>query len=278
MEPCWSRWARVVRSLGKSVAVIVAGVVGAGASVHAQTDFYNTSTGRPLRVEDAMPVEFRAIEIDVAPLRIDRFGGGTRHWSLHPETTIGILPRTQLQIGVPIAYIDAPATSSRGVAGLEISMLHSLNAETSVPALALAADVVLPVGPLGGEATFGSLKAILTRTLPWARVHANAQITAGPGTTGVEEASAGDERDLSRWLAGIAIDKTFPLHSLLVTAEAVAERPIGDEPPIAWSAGTGFRYQLTPRWAMDAGAGRRFTGNDRAWYMTLGSAYAFGVR
>jgi hypothetical protein len=29
---------------------------------------------------------------------------------------------------------------------------------------------------------------------------------------------------------------------------------------------------------MDAGAGRRFTGNDRTWYVTLGSAYAFGLR
>jgi hypothetical protein len=247
----------------------------------AQTDYYNTSAGRPLRIEDAAPVEYHAMELDLAPLRIERLGGRTRHWSIHPETTIGIFPRTQLQIGVPFSYIDVAGTASQGVAGLDVAALYSFNAETAIPALALAADVSLPVGSLGGERTYGTVKAILTRTFPAIRFHANFQMTAGPSSPSADDAlgkTVVDNRETSRWMGGVALDKTFPLRSLLISAEAFAEQPLRSEETIAWSAGGGLRYQLSPRWAMDAGAGRRFTGDDRTWYVTLGSAYAFGLR
>jgi hypothetical protein len=246
----------------------------------AQTDFYNTSVGRPLRVEDAIPVEYRAIELDIAPLRVDLFRGSTRQWSLHPETTIGILPRTQLQIGVPLTYVDSPVGSRRGLSGIEISVFHALNAETSIPALAVAANVLLPAGGLGGDATFGTFKAILTRTLPSMRAHANVEFTAGPGSVASAQSrsAARGVRDVSRWMAGLAIDKAFPFRSLLITAESFAEQPLDSGERVAWNAGTGIRYQLAPRWAMDAGVGRRYTGDDRAWYVTFGSAYVLGIR
>jgi hypothetical protein len=261
-----------------SLGVIALLVLAGGAN--AQTDFYNTSVGRPLRIEDATPVEYRAVEIDVAPLRFERGRGGIRRWSFHPEAAVGILPRTQLQLGVPLAYLDARSTSARGVAGVEISVLHALNAETSIPALAVAADVLLPVGPLGGDAAYGTFKGILTRTMPWARLSANAQLTVGPtaASSASQSAQSNEGADVSRWLAGVAIDKTFPLHSLLVGAETFAEQPVRDGASVAWSAGTGLRYQLAPRWAIDAGVGRRLTGDDRAWYVTLGSAFALGLR
>lgn len=259
---------------------VVAALILAAGEAHAQTDFYNTSAGRPVRIEDAVPIEYRAIELNVAPLRLEFLRDETRYWTLRPEATIGILPRTHLQLSVPITYVDQPTTSARGVAGVGLSLLHAFNMETSIPAFAVAADVSLPVGPLGGEATYGTLKGIMTRTFPWARVHANAELTAGPSMrfpdAGVDDLN--DGRDLSRWLAGLAIDKTFVFHSLLVTAESFAEQPLRDDADVAWTAGTGLRYQLSPRWAMDAGLGRRFSGDNRAWYVTFGSAYAFGIR
>ena len=246
----------------------------------AQTDYYNTSVGRPLRIEDASPVEFHAIEFDIAPLRFERASGGLSRWSLHPEAAIGLLPRTQVQVGVPLAYLDASSSSSHGVAGLEISMLHALNAETSIPALAVAADLLLPVGPLGGDAAYGTFKAILTRTTRWARFHTNAQVTVGPSDTAIATGgtSSTGGTDVSRWLAGIAVDKTFPLHSVLISAESFAEKPIDTAQSVVWSIGTGVRYQLAPRWAIDGGIGRRLTGDDRAWYVTFGSAFALGFR
>jgi hypothetical protein len=82
---------------------------------------------------------------------------------------------------------------------------------------------------------------------------------------------------VSRWLGGIAVDKTFPLRSLLLSVESFAEQPLDDGTSVEWNAGAGARLQLAPRWAVDAGVGRRLTGNDRAWYVTFGSAYALGL-
>jgi hypothetical protein len=269
---------RLGRRWGQALGVIAVAVAVAAGGAHAQTDFYNTSVGRPLRIEDASPVEYRAIEIDVAPLRFERGRGAMNHWSLHPETALGILPRTQIQIGLPLVYADATGASSLGVAGLEFSVLHALNAETSIPALAIAAELRLPVGSLAGGDTYGTFKGIMTRTLPWARFHANAQVTVGPSLRSNEtQAVSAGGSDVSRWLAGVAVDKTFPLRSLLVSAEAFAERPVADDASVAWSAGTGVRYQLTPRWAFDGGLGRRLSGDDRVWYVTFGSAFALGL-
>jgi len=265
---------------GRRIALVAALALSAASTLGAQTDFYNTSLGRPLRMEDAVPVEYRAVELNLAPVRLDVLSQDTRFWSLHPEATIGILPRTQLQLAMPLAYVDAPETSARGIVGIDVSVLYALNMETSIPALAFAGDVSLPVGPLGGTSTYGTVKGIVTRTLPWARFHGNAQFTAGPSTSPDDPttSAANDGRDLSRWLAGIAVDKTFAFHSLLVAAESFAEQPINSGSSVAWSIGAGLRYQLDPRWTMDAGIGRRFSEDNHAWYVTFGSAYSLGLR
>ena len=244
-------------------------------AARAQTDYYNTSTGRPLRIEDASPIEYRGVELDLAPVRWERSRDARTRWSLHPEIAVGVFPRTQLQIGVPLARIDEGASAATGVSGLEISAMHALNAETSIPAVALAAEVLLPVGALGSEATYGSLKAIMTRTLTVARIHANAQVTLGPTVRDLEVSAGGV--DASRWLAGIAIDRTFPLRSFLLSLESFVEQPIHDGATLEWNAGAGARVQLAPRWAIDGGFGRRLTGADRVWYVTFGSAYALGL-
>ena len=242
----------------------------------AQTDFYNTGVGRPLRIEDASPVEYRGVELDLAPLRWENGRNATHRWFLHPEAAVGIFPRTQLQVGLPLAFLDEPTGSANGLAGVEISALHALNAETSVPAFAVAGDMLLPAGSLGPSEPYGTFKAIMTRTLRVARIHANAQFTVGP--TIDENDADGGAFDVSRWLGGIAVDKTFPLRSLLLSVESFAEQPIASGASVEWNAGAGARLQLAPRWAVDAGVGRRFTGDDPMWYVTLGSAYALGLR
>jgi hypothetical protein len=67
------------------------------------------------------------------------------------------------------------------------------------------------------------------------------------------------------------------LRSLLLAAELVVQQPLssGEEPVTL--AGAGVRYQLAPRWAVDAGLGKRLTGDERPWHVTFGSAYAFGL-
>ena len=221
----------------------------------AQTDYYNTGSGRPLRVEDALPLEYRGIELSLAPLRFARSDSRVRHWSASPQLAVGILPRTELHVAFPLEFVDTDEPSPVGLAGVEVSTLYALNAETSsIPALALGGDVVVPAGPLGADATYASFKAIATRTFRWARVHANASFTLGPTMRAGDLAeSESGLPDVSRWWAGLAIDKTFPLRSLLISAETFADRSVVDGADVSWNAAAGVRYQLTPRWAIDGG-------------------------
>ena len=260
------------RAAVRTVAVLAALAVGAPAS--AQTDYYNTDAGRPITIEDAYPVERRAVELQLAPLRLERARGGVYTWAIEPEVAVGFLPRTQLEVAFPLAYVDAGAgRRTSGLAGVELSVLHNLNVETSIPALGVAGELLLPVGGLGPEQAFASVKGIATKTFRWARFHANAAYTLGAEP----EADAIGLAEASRWMAGVAVDRTFPLRSALLTAEVVARQPILAAEDLEWSTGAGTRYQFSPRWALDAGVGYHFTGDARPWSVTFGGAYAFGL-
>lgn len=256
---------RIFAAIGVAVALPV--------TAGAQTDYYNTDRGRPLEIEDAYPVERRAFELQAAPLRLERSRGGVYHWTIEPEVAFGVLPRTQLELGVPLAYLDAPGARRSGVSGLEASVLYNFNVETTLPALAVSASTLLPVGNLAGDETYLSFRGIATRTFSWMRFHVNGEYTAGDAPAATSDAPV----EASRWLAGLAIDRTFPLRSLLMGAELVVHQPLAADEDKVVAAATGFRYQWSPRWAIDAGIGRRLTGDDQAWYVTVGSAYAFGL-
>lgn len=247
-------------------------------TVEAQTDYYNTDTGRPLTIEDASATERYAFELQLAPLRLERSRGVYR-WEVEPEIAYGIFPRTQLEIGLPLSYVDLGTGSSRsGIGGVGIALLHNLNAETSIPALAVAGDVLLPIGSLAPEAAVFSAKGIVTRTLQWARFHLNGQYSFG--ADGAAAAVDGDHggAEVSRWLAGIAVDRTFPLRSMLFGAEVFAEkgRSVGAE--TQWNAAVGVRRQLSPAFNVDAGIGKQLSGDDRSWFATFGLARAFALR
>lgn len=245
------------------------------ARLPAQTDFYNTDAGRPVTVEDAYPLERRGFELQFAPLRLERSPGGAYMWGLEPELAYGILPRTQVEVALPLAFMDAGnGRSASGLAGIDLSMLYTLNVETAIPALAVAAEVLLPAGGLGPKRVYPSLKGILTKSLSRTRIHLNGRYTAGNAPLMADGPPA---LEVSRWMGGVALDRTFPLRSLLVTAELLAEQPLSTTEDVEWKTGAGFRYQLHPRWAIDAGAGYRLTGHARPWSLTFGSAFALGM-
>lgn len=253
----------------------------APAVTHAQTDYYNTDRGRPVQVEDAYATERYAFELKLAPVRVERAARGAYAWGVEPELAYGILPRTQLEIGAPIVAVDAGATHRVGLGGVDVSVLHNFNVETSgVPALAVRADVLAPVGALAAERAYPSLTAIATRTYRFARFHVNGQYTFGrvPDATPSASGSAAAV-DLSRWLAGVAADRALPLQSVLLTAELYGRKPlaVADGRDVEYTVGGGVRWQLGPSLALDAGAGRRLTGDAQATYVTFGSALAFGV-
>ena len=77
-------------------------------------------------------------------------------------------------------------------------------------------------------------------------------------------------------MGGLAVDRTLPLQSLLLTAELLARQPLADDSEVAWETAAGARYQLSPRLAVDGGAGYRLTG-DAGWFLTFGAALSVGL-
>lgn len=274
----YGRFSQHLASTGLIVVVSVWGSTRAAA----QTDFYNTDRGRPVQIEDAYVAERHAFELKLAPVKLERANGGIYNWGVEPEIAYGILPRTQIEIGLPLAYIEVGQQRTAGLAGLAFSIMHNLNAETeTIPALGVRADVLAPIGSLAADHTFASFTGMVTRTTTWIRFHLNGQYTAGPGTSG---AAAGGSRvggpaalEVSRWLVGGAIDKTYPLSALLITADFYGSKPIEAGSTVEYTTGAGFRYQRSPTLALDAGVGRRLNGESPAWFLTFGTAYAFGV-
>lgn len=280
---------------GRTLTAAGAALGALAAPLGAQTDYYNTDRGRPVRVEDAAPVERHAFELQLAPLRLERASGGVYTWEVAPELAYGVLPRTHVEVGFPLALVDANGDGApAGLAGIEVAALHALNVETrTLPALAVAGEVLLPVGGLAPDQARASLKGIATRTLTWARFHANAQYTFGagadespdplPASAAADDVAAaprepGADTEGSRWMAGIAVDRTFPLRSLLVTADVFAEQPLDDGEALEWTAETGLRYQTSPQFNVDLGLGRRFAGGGQGWFFTFGASHAFAVR
>jgi len=277
-----TRLSRFIKQGARILGCSAAALVVVATAAKAQTDFYNTDAGRPLAIEDASATERYAFELQIAPLRLERSRGGVYSWGVEPEIAYGMLPRTQLEIGAPLSYVDVGGDSkSFGLGGLDISLLHNLNTETRIPALAISADVLLPVGKFAPRATVFTAKGIATRTLRWARFHMNGQYSFGDEENKTEasgDAAPGHEAELSRWLAGIAIDRTFPLKSTLIGAEVFARKPLTGDDETAWNAAVGIRKQLSPTFNMDAGVGKQLSGDDRSWFATFGLAHAFAIR
>lgn len=249
----------------------------------AQTDYYNTDAGRPVLIEDAYPVERYGFELQLAPVRLERSRGGFYSWGLEPEIAWGFLPRTQLEVGFPLHIPDRPSgEGAGGLAGIELSILHNLNAETeTLPALGLAVEALLPVGSLGPDRIYPSIKGIVTRTQRFARFHVNGRYTLGNDLEGISEhggISREPTGELSRWMAGVAVDKTFPLRSALLIAAVYAHEPLTGGADVVWNAEAGVRYQLDPRFALDLGMGKRLSGDEQPVFLTFGAAYAFAIR
>jgi len=252
------------------------------ATANAQTEYYNTDRGRPLQIEDAYVTERHAVELKLSSLRLERDSGGVYNWGLEPEIAWGFLPRTQLEIGAPLVFREFGSQHQSGLAGLDISLMHNLNVETRTwPALAIRADLLAPFGGLAPPRAYPSFTGILTRTYHWARVHLNGRYTMGEEiqTTSAADLGAANPAapELSRWLAGIALDQTFPLQSMLLGGEFFARQPLIAGESLEYNAGAGVRYQVSPTLALDGGIGLRTNGDATGWYVTFGSAYSFGL-
>jgi hypothetical protein len=145
----------------------------------AQSAFYNLDSGRPTRVEDALPTPRGELEIQFLPLRAEWLGDGSQRQRLEPKVAFGVLSMTEIEMRMPFVRSRAPdGTAVTGAASAAIGALHAFNVETRLPALALAGELVLPVSTLSAPTGSYSLKALATKTFRFGRVELN----AGGGT------------------------------------------------------------------------------------------------
>jgi hypothetical protein len=146
-----------------------------GSRLAAQTDYYNSDGGRPLRVEDAAPTARFAFDLHFPTARVERLAGGVTRLRVEPALAYGILPRTAVEARAAFVYRERGAAPRGGMTGVALGVMHALNTETrTIPAFAVAGEFHQPTGSAKTGGPAYSLRALATRTFSGGRLHANA--------------------------------------------------------------------------------------------------------
>jgi len=238
---------------------------------NAQIDYRNLDDDRPLFTEDAYPIERHAFEL-LLPYRFEAESGGERVHSSVLEIGYGVFDNAQLGVHLPFAALSHDAGTAFGLAGIQPFVLYNFNTEGRwLPALALRADANLPIGPLGGEGTRGTLRAIATRSWGLTRLHLNVLRGFGP-ETGLSVAEPARRSSYSA-----AIDRTMLRRSMLAAAEIVVSREASGV-PVEVNVGVGARWQRTPTTVLDFGITRRLRATGPDIGLTIGLSHTFALR
>jgi hypothetical protein len=251
----------------------IAAAAAAGARpLAAQIDYRNLDEGRPVRTEDAYPVERHAFEL-VLPYEYENEPGGGRSHLVVPELAWGFRPNAMAGVKLPFAALDESATAGTepGFGGPRLFGLYNFNTESRhLPALALRADAALPFGDLAGDAVRVGLTGIATRS--WGRTRAHLNGTIGLGSDAGMPAVHG----VPEWAASLAVDRTLLRRSLLLVGELGARQSVAAAPTEV-TAALGARMQLTPTFVVDAGVERRLGAAGPDLGLTVGLTHAFAL-
>jgi hypothetical protein len=253
--------------LNAAAVVLVGGSIPA-TPLAAQIDYRNLDEGRPVRTEDAYPVERHAFEL-VVPYEYENEPAGASIHLTVPELAWGVLPNVQVGGKLPFAVADEAAGSTSGLAGPRLFGLYNFNTESrALPAFALRADVHLPLGALAGDEARLGLTGIATRSWGRTRAHVNGSLGLGPESDAVHGIPA--------WSGSLALDRTLLRRSLLLIGE-VAASDAGPGSDVEWTAALGGRMQLTPTLVLDAGLRRRLGAGGPDLGATIGLSHAFAL-
>lgn len=286
-------------------------VCAASSAAGAQIDYRNIDSGRPVRIGDATPTELKSLELSLATARVDKLSLGRYRLQLEPRIAYGILPRTEFSMRAPVYFYERSLSPRAGVGGLGVGGEHQLNIESlSFPSVAIAGELFVPMGPAALRNSY-SIKGLATRTLPAMRLHLNASygsfsfrrplageriippihgpcvfqtpddafggVRAACSAAPAAPSAAGGAAELGpivtrgQWVAGLAVDKSLPLRSMLLIADVFAQKYEGIGRPVDWTAEIGGRTQLNRGVVVDAAIGRLFTGESKAWFLNVGT-------
>ncbi len=261
---------RARQSLWLVLVVLAAPVAG-----WAQADYRNLDPGRPIAVEDAQPVEYRALELQFGVPRFSRESRG--HWlfGFEPEFKWGIARDTHIGVSSEFVVARLDENTVATFRDTQFHLHYNFNQESRAwPAFAVRPELTVHSGALGSRHEHGALKLMLSKTLHHNRLHFNGSYTVGP----TEAPSRGGEL-VNRFFYGAAYERTLPLRFMVLLADVYARKPIdGEKTQVVFEAGT--RVQLTPTWVLDAGintgALRPSAGPDIGF--TVGFSYVFSFR
>jgi hypothetical protein len=165
--------------LARSFAVCLTSLLLGASGASAQSGYYNLDSGRPTRVEDALPTPRGELEVQFLPLRAEWLSDGSQRQRFEPKLSYGIFPMTEIEARLPIVHTQSRnSVANLGIASAAIGALHAFNVETRWPALAIAGEGVFPVGSLSASTPSYSAKLLMSKTLSFGRVELN----AGGGT------------------------------------------------------------------------------------------------
>jgi hypothetical protein len=238
-------------------------------SARAQEDFRSADLDRPIKVEDANAIEYRAWEVEVGSR------GAAREGSQHLETVIelkaGLLRNTQIGVELePVFERVSPGGTEGGLESASAHVFYALRRETvSGPALAVRLGASTPgTGVVGHEDPQFGLKGIASRSFGRLRAHANGgYVVAG-------DADGGDY-----WKAGLGGDYPWGLFSRALLADVYAEIPTSGERARMWTE-LGMRIQLSNSSVLDVGLATRLDEWDAGrpnLELVLGLARVFGL-
>lgn len=235
-----------------------------------QADYRNLDPGRPITIEDAQPIEFRAFEFSFG----SRYGRHQEGYELsfEPELKWGFAKNWQVGVSGERAVLD-DGQRTNVLAGTEFHFLYNLNQEDfDLPAIAFRPELTFGTGDLGTDHPHGALKVIVSKTFGFNRVHLNGSYTIGP----TEISGRGGDL-VNRYLYGIAYERTAPIEFFVLLFDLYAAAPIdGGRREIIYDLGT--RIQMTPTWVFDAGFFHAIRSEDLDFGVTAGFSYVFSPR
>jgi hypothetical protein len=156
-------------------------------TLHAQDEYRNLESGRPVRISDATPTELYALDLDLTTFRLERLSLGRYRLQYEPRIAYGILPRTEIALRIPSFYRERSISPRGGVAGVGLGGEYQLLMEgLHIPAVALSAEMFVPTGPNALRTSY-SVKGLMTRSFTAARIHLNGSY----GTFAVRSATGG---------------------------------------------------------------------------------------
>ena len=212
--------------------------IGGAPPLAGQVDYRNLDDVRPTRVTDAYPVERYAFELSMSG-RL-RTGAGQTEGLAAPHLEYGIARNVMIGVGAELA--------ERG-SHLEVSAFWNARRETpGFPALSVAASV--------GEDPL--VRLLATRSFGLSRLHLNGGLDlSGPAD----------------WWGGLAFDRTLFRTSNLLVSELIAEQ-VGRGRSVEWTAGLGFRRQITPTVVLHGGVSQGLGHSGTEFNLGLSHAFA----